>query len=105
MPYRSRSSECRGKAYHANLQPPADSPRPLDGGREPQPKAPPLTLIHMCGRFVSSSSPERIAEYFGAESNVETLGENFNVAPTNDIYGVVETPDGTLERAGVPLGI
>ncbi len=51
----------------------------------------------MCGRFVSSSSPERIAEYFGAESNVETLGENFNVAPTNDIYGVVEKPDGTLD--------
>ena len=53
--------------------------------------------VPMCGRFVSSSSPERIAEYFGAESNVETLGENFNVAPTNDIYGVVEQPDGTLE--------
>jgi len=51
----------------------------------------------MCGRFVSSSSPERIASYFGAEAQVETLGENFNVAPTNDIYGVVETMDGTLE--------
>ncbi len=43
----------------------------------------------MCGRFVSSSSPERIAAYFGAEQAVETLGDNFNVAPTNDIYGVV----------------
>lgn len=43
----------------------------------------------MCGRFVSSSSPERIAAYFGAESAVEPIGENFNVAPTNDIYGVV----------------
>jgi putative SOS response-associated peptidase YedK len=51
----------------------------------------------MCGRFVSSSSPERIAEYFGAESNVDSLGENYNVAPTNDIYGVIETPDGKLE--------
>src|SRR5215204_5235701 len=51
----------------------------------------------MCGRFVSSSSPERIAEYFGAETNVESLGQNFNVAPTNDIYGVVETRDGKLE--------
>ena len=51
----------------------------------------------MCGRFVSSSSPEKIAEYFGAETNVESLGQNFNVAPTNDIYGVVETPDGKLE--------
>ncbi len=48
----------------------------------------------MCGRFVSASSPERIAAYFGAETNVETLGENYNVAPTNDIYGVVAGHDG-----------
>ncbi|MGH9272496.1 MAG: SOS response-associated peptidase, partial [Ilumatobacteraceae bacterium] len=48
----------------------------------------------MCGRFVSSSSPEKIAEYFGAAFDGETLGENFNVAPTNDIYGVVVGPDG-----------
>lgn len=51
----------------------------------------------MCGRFVSSSAPERIAKYFGAESTVETLGENFNVAPTNDIYGVVGQADGPPE--------
>jgi putative SOS response-associated peptidase YedK len=51
----------------------------------------------MCGRFVSSSSPERIAAYFGAETDVETLGENYNVAPTNDIYGVVENNDGKTE--------
>ncbi len=44
----------------------------------------------MCGRFVSATAPERIAKYFGAESTVETLGANFNVAPTNDIYGVVD---------------
>jgi putative SOS response-associated peptidase YedK len=44
----------------------------------------------VCGRFVSSSSPERIAAYFGAEVATESLGENFNVAPTNDIYGVTE---------------
>lgn len=48
----------------------------------------------MCGRFVSSSSPERIAAYFGAELAVENLGENYNVAPTNDIYGVVADADG-----------
>jgi putative SOS response-associated peptidase YedK len=48
----------------------------------------------MCGRFVSSSSPERIAAYFNAASDVETLSENFNVAPTNDIYAVVAGPDG-----------
>jgi putative SOS response-associated peptidase YedK len=48
----------------------------------------------VCGRFVSSSSPERIAEYFGAVSDVESLGENYNVAPTNDIYAVVMGSDG-----------
>lgn len=51
----------------------------------------------MCGRFVSATAPERIAKYFGAESTVETLGENFNVAPTNDIYGVVDPGGDTLE--------
>jgi len=48
----------------------------------------------MCGRFVSSSTPEKIAEYFGATFDGETLGANFNVAPTNDIYAVVAGPDG-----------
>lgn len=49
----------------------------------------------MCGRFVSSSSPERIAEYFGASFDSQTsLPENYNTAPTNDIYGVVVGPNG-----------
>lgn len=47
----------------------------------------------MCGRFVSSSSPATIAEYFGATFAGETLGENYNVAPTNDIYAVVADDD------------
>src|SRR3954447_18691465 len=50
----------------------------------------------MCGRFVTSSSAERIAEYFGASfDSGTTLPENFNTAPTDDIYGVVAGPDGT----------
>ncbi len=47
----------------------------------------------MCGRFVSASPPERIAAYFGADVDVESLGDNFNVAPTNDIYAVVASAD------------
>ena len=43
----------------------------------------------MCGRFVASSPPDQIAAYFGADVAVETLGENYNVAPTHDVYGVV----------------
>jgi putative SOS response-associated peptidase YedK len=59
----------------------------------------------MCGRFVSSSSPERIAAYFGAEVAVDSLGENFNVAPTNDIYGVVGDADGGRELAAFMWGL
>ncbi|MGD9996367.1 MAG: SOS response-associated peptidase, partial [Ilumatobacteraceae bacterium] len=48
----------------------------------------------MCGRFVSSNSPEQIASYFGASFEAEPLGENFNTSPTNDILGVVQTGEG-----------
>lgn len=65
----------------------------------------------MCGRFVSSSSPDKIAEYFGASfegSSAEPaaaagagapapaadLPANYNVAPTNDVWGVVAGSDG-----------
>jgi putative SOS response-associated peptidase YedK len=49
----------------------------------------------MCGRFVTSSNPEEIAAYFGAEKPEAELPQNYNVAPTNDVYAVVEGPDGT----------
>ncbi len=53
----------------------------------------------MCGRFVSTAGPDRIAAYFDhivpTEPAAESLGENFNVAPTQDIYGVVSNGDGT----------
>ena len=48
----------------------------------------------MCGRFVSATPPDRIAAYFGADLAAEPLPENYNVAPTNEIYAVVETPSG-----------
>ena len=48
----------------------------------------------MCGRFVSATPPDQIAAYFGAELAAEPLPENYNVAPTNEIYAVVETPSG-----------
>jgi putative SOS response-associated peptidase YedK len=49
----------------------------------------------MCGRFVSASSPDDIAAYFGAEAPETDLAPSFNVAPTNDVYAVVEATDGT----------
>lgn len=49
----------------------------------------------MCGRFVSSNTPDKIASYFGATFDTEPLGDNFNVAPTSDVYAVVA--DSTAE--------
>ncbi len=53
----------------------------------------------MCGRFVATSSPDRIAAYFDAEVATDSLGENFNVAPTHDVYGVVAPPGGDASSA------
>jgi putative SOS response-associated peptidase YedK len=44
----------------------------------------------MCGRFVSSSPPDEIADYFGAAAPEALLPDNYNVAPTTDIYAVRE---------------
>lgn len=43
----------------------------------------------MCGRFVSTNTPEQIASYFGASLEGDVLPVSYNVAPTNDIYAVV----------------
>ena len=51
----------------------------------------------MCGRFVSASDPSRVAAYFGAETDIDSLGENYNVAPTNDIMAVVSDTDGNRQ--------
>lgn len=48
----------------------------------------------MCGRFVSTNQPDQIAAFFGAQVATDTLGENHNVAPTQDIYGVIASKDG-----------
>lgn len=46
----------------------------------------------MCGRFVSSSPPDELAKYFDVEAVSESVLEpSFNVAPSNDVYVVVET--------------
>lgn len=51
----------------------------------------------MCGRFVSSSPPDEIARYFGAEPPAEAaLEPNYNVAPTNDVYVVLA--DGGIRK-------
>jgi putative SOS response-associated peptidase YedK len=59
----------------------------------------------MCGRFVSASPPDELARYFGAEPPTgEPLAANYNVAPTTEVYAVVEEhtppdrrPDGAAD--------
>lgn len=48
----------------------------------------------MCGRYVSATSPDQIADYFGAVTVAETLVEpNYNVAPTVSVPVVVARDD------------
>lgn len=48
----------------------------------------------MCGRFVASNAPAALADFFGAELPAVDLAPAYNVAPTNDVYGVVAAEDG-----------
>jgi putative SOS response-associated peptidase YedK len=52
----------------------------------------------VCGRFVSSSTPDEIAKYFDAAPPAPeaALEPSYNVAPTNDVYVVLE--DGGARR-------
>lgn len=48
----------------------------------------------MCGRYVAAAPPSEIAKYFGAATLSETVLEpSYNVAPTNEVYAVVERDD------------
>ncbi|MFZ9629948.1 MAG: SOS response-associated peptidase [Ilumatobacteraceae bacterium] len=47
----------------------------------------------MCGRFVATTSPTALAEVFDAEPPDTVLASRYNVAPTTDVYGVVEGAD------------
>jgi putative SOS response-associated peptidase YedK len=48
----------------------------------------------MCGRYVAAAPPSEIAKYFAAAAPTETVLEpSYNVAPTNEVYAVVERGD------------
>jgi putative SOS response-associated peptidase YedK len=50
----------------------------------------------MCGRFVSASPPDELAQYFDAVLSESLLEPSYNVAPTNDVYAVLD--DGGVRR-------
>ncbi len=62
----------------------------------------------MCGRYVSVSTPEQLAEHFEvAEVRAGDQGQRYNVAPTLDVYAVIERDGarrlGTLRWGFVPF--
>ena len=59
----------------------------------------------MCGRFVSSSSADKIAQFFGASFEGEALPPNFNVAPTQDVLAVVADAAGEREVQAFHWGL
>jgi putative SOS response-associated peptidase YedK len=82
-------------------------PRPQRRIRYAGGRAPPSYAGAMCGRFVSFSDPEQLAERFEIdEVRTDALPERYNVAPTLDIYAVIETSGsrrlGTLRWGFVP---
>lgn len=59
------------------------------------------TLARMCGRYASSRQPEDLAEEFEVTGDLPHLEPDFNVAPTKQVYAVVERPpsgEGQPER-------
>jgi len=59
----------------------------------------------MCGRFVSSSSADKIAQFFGASFEGEALPPNYNVAPTQDVLAVVADAAGEREVQAFHWGL
>jgi putative SOS response-associated peptidase YedK len=57
----------------------------------------------MCGRYAASRRPEDLAGVFGVEKwePEETLAPDWNVAPTKDVYAVLERP---LKGEGADAG-
>lgn len=62
----------------------------------------------MCGRFTSFSDPDQLAQFFEVdEVRTDPLPERYNVAPTQEIYAVIERDGkralGTLQWGLVPF--
>jgi putative SOS response-associated peptidase YedK len=65
------------------------------------------SLGRVCGRFLSLSSPDELAERFGVdEVRTDPLPARYNVAPTDEVYAILESDErrrlGTLRWGFVP---
>lgn len=60
----------------------------------------------MCGRFVTTSTPDEVAKYFDSAPPPEAAAApNYNVAPTTDIPAVLEEPDTGRQVAHLHWGL
>lgn len=60
----------------------------------------------MCGRYTSTTSPVDLAAYFDVDEIVATdLGPRYNVAPTDPVYGVASSKDGTTRLGTFRWGL
>ncbi|HET9442764.1 MAG TPA: SOS response-associated peptidase [Acidimicrobiales bacterium] len=59
----------------------------------------------MCGRFVATMEPARLADYLGVEDVRETLDPSWNVAPTDSVYAVIQARDGTRRMGTLRWGL
>lgn len=63
------------------------------------------TLVPMCGRFSITGDLDFYAEYFGVDEVVtESLGQSWNVAPTDLVYVIAER-DGTRQLGSMKWGL
>ena len=53
------------------------------------------TFWCVCGRFLSSASVHDLASFFDTDEPEDALPPNYNVAPTQDVYAVLQRPDDT----------
>ncbi len=52
------------------------------------------SLGRVCGRFLSLSSPDELAERFGVdEVRTDPLPPRYNVAPTDEVYAILESEE------------
>ena len=60
------------------------------------------SLATMCGRYASSRKPEDLVEEFEIDKVEvkETLAPDYNVAPTKQVYAVVERPTDPEDKQG-----
>ena len=59
----------------------------------------------MCGRYASSRQPEDLVEEFEIRNpDLPHLEPDFNVAPTKEVYAVVERPPSGEKEVRSPSG-